>query len=150
MRPRWRFNTAYRVTPRFQLGLEFNPVVSEVVPTANWILNRESAKSPLINLGTSSDRIGTREGTQAYYLTFAKGIHALRVAPYFSVNYSGADRKFNFPFGVNIALGTQWDLLPMNDGRRTHLLLTYKERNWNVSLMAIYLKHPGISLGFAF
>jgi hypothetical protein len=124
--------------------------VGEVLPTLNWTIMTQTARQPLINFGTSSDRIGTREGTRAYYFTFAKGIERLRIAPYFSVNYSEADRKFNYPFGINIALGPQWDLLPMNDGRRSHLLLTYKERNWNITLMAIYMKHPGISLGFAF
>lgn len=104
----------------------------------------------MINLGTSSDRIGTPDGKQAYYLTFAKGIRALRSAPYFSINYSEADRKFNFPFGVNIGLSPHLDLLPMYDGNRTHLILTYKERNWSVSLLAVYLRHPGVSVGFAF
>ncbi|HZP80990.1 MAG TPA: hypothetical protein VFB21_05075 [Chthonomonadaceae bacterium] len=149
-RPRWRFNAAYRLTPRFQAGIEYNPVVHEIVPTANWLLNRESARWPLLTLGTSSDRIGSREGTHAYYLTLARGIPRYHVAPYVSLNYSEQDRGVNFPFGVNIALGGQWDLLPMNDGRRSHLLLTYKEKNWNVSLIAVYLKHPGVSIGFAF
>jgi hypothetical protein len=150
LRPRWRFNAAYRITPRFQAGIEYNPVVNEIVPTANWILNRASPRLPLVTLGTSSDRIGSREGTHAYFLTFAQGIPRWRLAPYFSVNYSETDRGFNFPFGVNIALGDQWDLLPMNDGRRSHLILTYKERNWNLSLIAVYMKHPGVSIGFAF
>lgn len=150
MRPRWRFNAAYRITPRFQAGIEYNPVVNEIVPTANWILNRASPRLPLVVLGTSSDRIGSKEGTHAYFLTLAQGIPRLRLAPYFSVNYSETDRGLNFPFGVNIALGGQWDLLPMNDGRRSHLILTYKEKNWNISLIAVYLKHPGVSIGFAF
>lgn len=132
------------------MGIEYNPVVSELSPTANWILTTETPRSPLLSLGTSSDRIGTPEGKQAYYLTVAKGLPHYHIAPYFSVNYSEADRAINYPFGVNIALGRQWDLLPMNDGRRSHLILTYKEKNYNVSLMAVYLKRFGMSVGFSF
>lgn len=124
--------------------------MDELVPTANWVITRESARSPLTVLGTSSDRIGSDPGAQAYFLTFAKGIRSLRIAPYVSVNYSETDRGINFPFGVNIGLARNWDLLPMNDGRRTHLLLTYKQKNWNISLMAVYMRHPGVSVGFAF
>ncbi len=138
------------MTPRLQVGLEFNPVVGEVVPTANWILSKETPRSPLLALGTSSDRIGTPEGRQAYYLTVAKGLPRYRIAPYFSVNYSEADRAINYPFGVNIALGPQWDLLPMNDGRRSHLILTYKQKCYNVSLIAVYLRHFGMSVGYSF
>jgi hypothetical protein len=138
------------VTPRFQIGLEYNLAVSEVSPTANWIVTTETARSPLVSLGTSSDRIGTPEGNQAYYVTAAKGFPRYHIAPYFSVNYSEADRAINYPFGVNIALGKQWDLLPMNDGRRSHLILTYKQKNYNVSLMAVYLRHFGMSVGFSF
>lgn len=149
-RPRWRFNAAYRVMPRLQVGLEYNPVVSELVPTANWVLSTETQHSPLLSLGTSSDRIGSPVGTHAYYLTIAKGFPHQHIAPYFSINYSETDHAVNYPFGVNIALGKQWDLLPMNDGRRTHLLLTYKQKSYNVSLIAVYMRHVGISISFSF
>ena len=130
--------------------MEYNPVVHEVVPTANWILTTETPSSPLVSFGTSSDRIGSREGTHCYYFTVAKGVPRYRLGPYFSVNYSETDKAVNFPFGVNIALAHQWDLLPMNDGRRTHLILTYKQPNFNVSLMSVYLRHIGVSVGFSF
>jgi hypothetical protein len=132
------------------VGLEYNITVHEVVPTLNWVITRESARIPMISLGTSSDRIGSPEGKQAYYLTFAKAVPKLRIAPYFSINYSETDRGFNLPFGVNIALDRRWSLLPMYDGNRTHLLLTYKQKNFNVSLMAVYLRHFGLSVGFGF
>ena len=121
-----------------------------MVPTANWILTTETARAPLLSLGTSSDRIGSPEGKQAYYLTVAKGLPRYHIAPYFSVNYSETDRAVNYPFGVNIALGRQWDLLPMNDGRRSHLILTYKQKSYNVSLIAVYLRRFGMSVGFSF
>jgi hypothetical protein len=63
----------------------------------------------MISLGTSSDRIGTPPGPHAYYITFAKGIDKLRIAPYLSINYSEFEQRINFPFGVNVGLTTQWD-----------------------------------------
>jgi hypothetical protein len=148
-RPRWRFNVAYRLTPRLQAGLEYNPVVGEILPTANWILQPETDTVPLITLGTSSDRIGTPKGKQTYYVSFAKSWQQVPFAPYVSISYSEFKRGLEFPFGVNIKLAHPWDLLPMNDGRHTHLLLTYKQANYNVTLMLNWMKHPGISIGWA-
>lgn len=120
------------------------------MPTANWIMTTETTRYPMLSLGTSSDRIGSREGTQGYYLTIAKSVPKWHVAPYFSINYSATDRGINYPFGANIALAPQWDLLPMNDGRRSHLLLTYKQKSYSISLLAVYMRHVGVSVGFAF
>lgn len=151
-RPRWRINVARRVGPRLSVGVECNPAAGEFTPTANWIVRTESASSPLITVGTSSDRIFTPRGNQAYYATFAKSVPGTPFAPYASLNYSGFDRGINVPFGVNIALHPQWDLLPMNDGRRSHLLLTHKQGAFNVSLLAVDLRRPkfGVSLGWGF
>lgn len=151
-RPRWRFNLAYRVTPRLSLGLEYNAVVHELAPTANWIAHPETERFPMVSFGTSSDRIFTPEGNRAYYVSFAKSIPNSVFAPYISVNYSEFENGFNFPFGVNVALHPSWDVLPMHDGRRTHLLLTYKTLSVNTTFMLIDLKRPrpGISVGFGF
>lgn len=150
LRPRWRTNLAYRLTSRLQVGLEYNAQVSEAVPTANWVMLTASASRPMVSLGTSSDRIGSREGTHMHYLTIAKSIPHLPIAPYVSLNYSETDHAFNLPFGANIALHPQWDLLPMYDGKRTHILLTYKAERWNVTLMSVFLRRAGVSFGWAF
>lgn len=151
-RPRWRFNAAYRVTPRLSLGLEFNPVVKEVLPTLNWIISAESEKSPMVSFGTSSDRIFTPEGNRAYYVSFAKSIPGARIAPYVSLNYSEFERGFNVPFGINWGIDHTVDLLAMCDGRKFHLLLTLKQPSSNLSLMLIDLKRPrfGVSIGWGF
>ncbi len=143
-------NLAYRVAPRVQVGIEYNPVVQEVVPTANWVVHAQTAKWPMISLGTSSDRIGSREGTHTHYVTFARGIGSLRIAPYVTVGYSETDRGLVFPFGMNIELASHWDLLPMYDGHRSHALLTYKQTSYNVSLIWVYLKRAGVSVGLAY
>ena len=104
----------------------------------------------MINVGTSSDRIGTPRGPHAYYVTFAKGIRELRMAPYLSINYSEFDRRINFPFGVNIALNANWDTMFMHDGRKSHALLTFKGDRFNVTLLWVWFKHPGISVSWGF
>ncbi|MCW5937666.1 MAG: hypothetical protein KIT11_10220 [Fimbriimonadaceae bacterium] len=151
-RPRWRFNGAYRLLPRLSVGFEYNPVVSELLPTANWIATPETDRWPLVSFGTSSDRIFTPEGNRAYFVSFAKGIHETGLAPYVGISYSEYENGLNFPFGVNVRLSDQWDLLPMNDGRNTHALLTYKTKDNNISFMLLRLHKPriGISFGFGF
>lgn len=120
----------------------------EVGFIGNLILQTETENRPHISLGTSSDRIGTPEGPKSYYATFAKALPG--VAPYVSINYSEFEDGFNFPFGASFALNSTFDLLAMNDGRKSHLLLTYKQPSYNLSLMWIWLRRPGISVSFGF
>lgn len=150
LRPRYRLTGTYRFTPRLQAGFEWNPNAHEVGLIGNYILTTETPSRPMISFGTSSDRIGTPKGPHAYYVTFAKGIEKLRLAPYVSINYSEYDQRFNLPFGVNYGIAQHWDAMYMMDGRKSHLLLTYKGDSFNVSLMWIWLKHPGISVSWGF
>ncbi|WP_038472360.1 hypothetical protein [Fimbriimonas ginsengisoli] len=103
-----------------------------------------------MSLGTSSDRIFSPPHKQAYFVTFAKGLPRYKLGPYVGVSYSEWERRLLFPFGVNVQLASQWDLLGMNDGRNSHLLLTYKLPSTNVSIMLIKMRRVGISIGFSF
>lgn len=85
-----------------------------------------------------------------YALTFGKTFQKLRINPYVSVAYSETDRNLNFPFGVNVRLDKHFSILPLNDGRRSHLLFTYKQPEWNVTLMYVYLQRFGVSVGYTF
>jgi len=140
----------YRFTPRFQAGLEYNPAASEVNPLFNWTLNPESDKLPMINLGMSSDRIGTPPGPMSYYVTFAKSFPLHKVGCYVSLSYSEFERGFTIPFGASYHFTPEWSTMFMHDGRRSHLLLTHAQADWSVSLMWIWFKHPGISFSFGF
>ena len=139
----------YRVDRKLSIGFEYNPLAGEVNPLLNYMIQEETDRMPLINFGTSSDRIGTPKGPQAYYVTFAKTIQS-RVVPYVSINYSEFEKGLNFPFGANIFLDKNWVLLPMHDGRKTHLLMTYRTERSSVSFMLIWMKHPGVSLSWNF
>lgn len=136
--------------PTLQLGVELNPVVGEVGPLATWFLLTETEARPAAFLGTSSDRIGSPEGTQAYFLTVAKYLPPLHLSPYASLNYSEWDDGWNFPFGANLELGRGLSIQPMYDGERTHLLGTLATERFSVTLIWAWLESAGaaVSVGF--
>lgn len=139
----------YRFDNRLQLGLEYNPGAKELGPLVNYMVNFETENTPMINFGTSSDRIGTPAGKQSYYFTFAKTVQS-RFLPYVSLNYSEYNNGFNFPFGASFFLDKNWVLMPMYDGQRSHLMLTYRGAGYSASLMWVWFKHPGVSLSWQF
>jgi hypothetical protein len=136
------------VTPRFTIGVEYNPVVREFVPTANWIALTETERLPTVSFGTSSDRIFSPEGTQAYFVTLAKGFG--KFGPYVGLSYSSWENRVLMPWGVNYALHLQWDLLLMQDGVNSHGLLTFKQPSYSLSAMLVKMKYPGISVALRF
>ena len=140
----------YRATPRLQLGLEYNPSAEEVGPLFNWVAQEETESQPHISFGTSSDRIFTPKGYQAYFVTVAKSIPETNLAPYVGLSYSEYEESVLVPFGLNVSLAPEWDLLGMHDGRNTHTLLTYKTEAVNYSLMLIKMEHIGFSVGVGF
>ena len=149
-RPRWRTTANYRVRPTLQLGIEWNPAVNEVGPLVTWFVMTETETRPAMFLGTSSDRIGSPEGTQSYYLTMAKYLPQVRTSPYVSLNYSEWDEGFNVPFGANVELGGGLSLQPMYDGNRMHLLGMYATERASFTLIWAWLESFGaaVSIGF--
>jgi hypothetical protein len=149
-RPRWRSTLSYSVNPRLQVGIEYNPDAGELGPLLTWFLLTEADCRPALFLGTSSDRIGSPEGTQSYYLTAAKHHPAWPVSAYASLSYSEWDGGLNFPFGAHVELGRGFSLQPMYDGQRSHLLLNYSRERYGVSLIWAWLEEVGISFNMGF
>lgn len=143
-----RFTAARAFTPRLRLGVEYNAVEDEVGLIGSYLLQTEGENRPLITLGTSSDRIFSPPGTQAYFVTAAKGFG--RWAPYVGASYSEWEEQVIFPFGVNYAACEEWDALFMNDGRNSHLLLTRKFEQFSVTGLLIKMEYPGISISARF
>ena len=139
-----------RVVPTLQVGVEFNAAAEEVGPLVTWFLLTEGERRPALFAGTSSDRIGSPEGTQAYYLTVAKYLPPLHASPYVSLNYSEWDEGLNIPFGASIELGRGFMLQPMYDGNRTHLIGTYARERFSVSLIWAWLEDAGAAVSFGF
>ncbi len=149
-RPRLRSTLSYAVHPRLQLGLEHNPEADEVAPLLTWFLLTEGDRRPALFLGTSSDRIGSPAGTQAYYLTVAKRHPSWPVSAYVSLNYSEWDADLNLPFGVEVELGQSFSLRPMYDGDRTHLTLNYLGRRYSASLLWVWFERFGVAFSTKF
>ena len=138
------------MSPRLQLGIEYNPDARELGPLLTWFLLTEGDRRPALFLGTSSDRIGSPEGTQSYYLTASKHHPSWPVSAYASLNYSEWDGEVNLPFGAHVELGRGISLQPMYDGQRSHLLLSYSRERYGVSLIWAWLEEVGISFNTRF
>jgi hypothetical protein len=149
-RPRWRSTASYRVLPTLQIGAEYNIAAAEVGPIATWFFLTEEGRRPAAFMGTSSDRIGSPEGTQAYYLTLAKNLDPVPVSAYGTVNYSEWDEGWNYPFGANIEVIPRVTIQPMYDGHRTHLLGTYAAERFSVTLIYAWLENAGIAASVGF
>ncbi len=50
-RAKWRNTLTYQVTPRFSVGVEYNPLAGKVSPLANFVALTETEKRPAIILG---------------------------------------------------------------------------------------------------
>jgi hypothetical protein len=149
-RPRWRSTASYRILPTLQIGAEYNIAAVEVGPIATWFFLSEDGRRPAAFMGTSSDRIGSPEGTQAYYLTVAKNLDPVPVSAYGTVNYSEWDAGWNYPFGANFEVIPRVTIQPMYDGHRTHLLGTYAAERFSVTLIYAWLENAGIAASIGF
>jgi hypothetical protein len=149
-RPRWRTTLNVRVVPRLQLGVEYNPVAGEVGPLATAFVLTETERRPAVFVGTSSDRIGSPEGTATVYATGAKYLPALHVSPYVSVAYSEWDAGWNVPFGANVELGRGWSVRPMYDGERSHVLGSYSTERWSATVVWAWLERAGLAVSAGF
>ena len=149
-RPRSRFTLDYNVNDRVQLGFEYNTLVGEIGFRGSYVVQSGEGGRAQIHLNTSSDRIGTPEGYQQLSLTVAKPIKGLPIAPYASLTYSGFDKKLVFPFGASLQIDKNWSAIFMNDGRKSHALLTYSAKDFYVQAGWIWFKHPSITIGWGF
>lgn len=159
-RARLRGTIGYRLHRRIQIGIELNPEVDEITPLVSLFLLTETDRRPALFLGTSSDRIGSPEGTQSYYATLSKRFANSPLSAYVSLNYSEWDAGFNVPFGVEIQIAERRlserspssgvSVRPMYDGESGHLMLNYYRERWSVSLLAVDFEHPGIAFSWGF
>lgn len=149
-RPRWRSTLNYSLTPKLQAGVEYNPAAGEVGPLLTWFWLTEDERRPALFVGTSSDRIGSPEGTQSYYVTASKHHPSWPVSAYVSANYSEWDGGINFPFGAYVDVGRGFSLQPMYDGQRSHLLVNWQRERYGVSLLWVWLEEAGISFNVGF
>lgn len=151
-RARLRSTLAYRITPRLQAGLEWNPLAEDVGPIANWRVWDEDAARPALILGTSSDRIGTDHG-RSFYASLSKDLEpwtGLAVSPYAGLAYGEFDSEWVAIGGLVVRWSERWTSYHMWDGHNLHHVLetTLNER----SSMGLVLAHVdgGNFLGLSF
>jgi len=145
-RARWRNLLTYQLHPRLSLGVEYNPLASDVHPVANWVALTETDRRPAIILGTSSDRIGTPNGT-AVYLTASKDLEALLnipVAPYVGLAYGTYDSEVVPIAGANVCVGEHLTAGIIFDGHKLHPNATWTQGRHQIGFMLVYGKKPGI------
>ena len=104
----------------------------------------------MIHFNTSSDRIGTPEGNQQYSITVTKSVPETNLAPYGSITYSEFADGLLFPLGINWQPDPSWGLMLLNDGRRSHALMTYSQRDYYVQLGWIWFERVGVTIGWGF
>ena len=67
-----------------------------------------------------------------------------------TVAYSGSDKGFVFPFGASVSVSPLWTATAMNDGRKSHVLVTYSQEDYFVQAGLIWLKRPAVTIGWGF
>ena len=149
-RARWRLTASYRVVSFAQIGLEYNPSATEVAPIATVFLTTETDERPAVFLGTSTDRIGSPEGTQQYYATASKLAPWFPVSAYATITYSEWDDGINFPFGAEWYVAGGFSVRGMYDGNQPHAVVSWFGERYGISLMAVWLDTFGISVAGGF
>jgi hypothetical protein len=153
-RAQLRTTLTYRLTPRLQAGIEVNPRSTEekANPLVNWLAIPETANTPAVIVGTSSDRIGTPAG-QSFYTTASKNLKRetkLPIAPYFGVAYGTYQDRLRYIGGLNIGFTEQLGALVIFDGVHVHLLVNFSFKQHVFSFILVRGKEPGLSYSLSF
>lgn len=142
----------YRITPRVQIGVEYNPKADDVNPLLNVNLVNETRKVPAVIFGTSSDRIGTPKG-HSVFLTLSKDMKrwtGLPIAPYAGATYGTYDHRTRAIGGTLIRFPHHLSSLLMFDGVHVHPTLTFPFRDHSFTLLMIRGRDPGFSYSISF
>lgn len=153
-RAQLRTTLTFRITPRLQTGIEFNPRSTEekVNPLLNWLAVPEGKNTPAVIVGTSSDRIGT-PGGQSFYATASKNLKRethLPIAPYFGVAYGTYEHKLRPIGGLNIGFTESLTALVIFDGVHVHPLLNWSYKRNVFSFLMVRAREPGVSWSITF
>lgn len=147
-----RTTLTYQVTPRFRLGVEYNPEADDVGPLANLLILKEKERRPAIIAGTSSDRIGTPDG-RAYFVTASKSLKEQLdwpVAPYVGVTYGEFEDRVRPIAGVRVGLPKNFSTTLIWDGVNLHPTADFSFRRHTFSFIWASVENPGIAYSISF
>ncbi len=137
-RAKLRSTLSYAITPELAVGVEWNPLGDDVRPIATWRALDETDVRPALIFSTSSDRIGTTNGS-AFSAVFAKDVEAwtnLPVSPYFGVSYGTAEDELRAIGGLLIRYDEAWSSTHLWDGHNLHHIVEYAfESGHNLGLV---------------
>ena len=151
-----RTTLTYRFHPRLTAGIEYNPKgetgSARVSPLANFLVMSETDKRPALIVGTSSDRIGTREG-QSFYATLSKNLKELTglpIAPYAGIAYSTFQDRALALGGLNVQFTRDFSGLAMFDGVHVHPMLFYQYKRSQFLFILVKGRIPGVGYNVTF
>jgi hypothetical protein len=152
--PRAGFRTTltFRFLPTLTAGIEYNPRADKVSPLLNWLVLQETARSPAIIFGTSSDRIGTPSG-QSFYLTASKNLKketGLPIAPYAGAAYGTYEDRWRAIGGLAIGFTEEWNLMLVHDGVNLHPMLNFARGRHAASLLYVDTRDLGAAYSVTF
>ena len=151
-RATWRNTLVYRLHPSLSVGIEYNPLVHDVGPLANWVPISETEYRPSVILGTSSDRIGTPHG-RSFYGTISKNLEPWikwSVSSYVGAVYGTYEDEWRPIAGGTIDLTHGFSAQSIYDGVRLHGLINYSYKRHVFSLVLVGWKDPGMSYSISF
>jgi len=151
-----RTTLTYRFHPRLSAGIEYNPkgetATARVGPLVNFLAMTETDKRPALMVGTSSDRIGTRDG-QSFYATLSKNLKretGLPIAPYAGVAYSTFQDRLLGLGGLNVQFTRNFSGLAMFDGVHVHPMLFYNYKRSQFLFILVRGRIPGVGYNITF
>lgn len=151
-RAKWRNTLTYQVTPRFSVGVEYNPLAGKASPLANFVALTETKNRPAVILGTSSDRIGTPSG-QSFYATASKNLERetkLPIAPYIGLAYGTYENRLRIIGGLNVYLINDFSSTILFDGVRVHPTITYTRGRHQFGAIFERGRNPGFNYSVSF
>lgn len=134
------------------VGVEYNPLASDVHPLVNFVALTETDKRPALILGTSSDRIGTPSG-QSYYATISKDLTeatGLPIQPYVGYAYGTYHSEGRVIGGLNVNFNDWMQGQAIFDGVKVHPMLNFSLGRHQVGLLFGQGKNPGVSYSVSF
>jgi len=151
-RATWRNTLTYRVHPRLQVGVEYNPLAPDASPLANFIAVTETSKRPGLILTLSSDRIGTPYGL-SYTATVSKELDDLTGLPasaWVGASYGTYDDRTRPVAGINVNFKPWMWSTVMFDGRKVHPMLNFQRGRHGFTFLLTQGHNPGVTYSVTF
>lgn len=153
-RATWRNTITYRLLPRLQVGIEYNPLAPDASPLANFVAVTETKKRPGLILTLSSDRIGTPHGL-SYTATLSKDLYeyepiGLPISVWVGASYGTYEDRARPVAGLNLTFKPWIWATVMFDGRKVHPMMNFQRGRHGFTFLLTQGHNPGITYSVTF